>query len=419
MAEYLPRRALFVLLACMALFIPPSVTGREDGRIGVLYVGCTARSRPFWEMRSDPLFSISFVQATMRDWGAIGPIQAGQGAEIYRFVRLYMPRTYKDLASRFDVIVISNANRFAVEPYIRMLARGVRDSGMGLVMFGGWETFGGAFGRPAWGETEIGELLPTRDVIDTWVQYPQNGILLRIDDREHEFISSLPWKRERAYFMNDFHHNLVKLKPGARKLAHAESVKFKDHPAMVTWEVENQARVFAYTGEIYFFCRKKPFWTYYIDFGSNLMIYLDHRDVPQDIDLVHTLRSQMQDVATRKSLLLGLLEFCDSFGANTDKIERKIDQINTVIAQATPYYLDLEIERTLDAYREADNMIKNVEQDAVELKNRALMWVYVIEWLAVTGTAMGCGFIVWSVMVRRRLYKEVSTTRLEEEISRD
>ena len=58
-------------------------------------------------------------------------------------------------------------------------------------------------------------------------------------------------------------------------------------------------------------------------------------------------------------------------------------------------------------------MLGEIEEDAIELKNRALLWVYVIEWLAVTGTGMVCAFVLWSIMVRRRLFKEVRTTRLK------
>jgi len=31
---------------------------------------------------------------------------------------------------------------------------------------------------------------------------------------------------------------------------------------------------------------------------------------------------------------------------------------------------------------------------------------------AVTGTSLICGFVLWTLMVRRRLYREVVTTRL-------
>jgi len=363
-------------------------------------------------MRYDPLFSITFVQATLRDWAAWGPIQqATAEPQVYRMVRLYMPRSYSQMISRFDLIVLSNANREAVGPgNIEMLAKGVREGGMALLMSGGWESFGGAFARPDWGTTSIGQLLPTIDGGNIWVEYPRGGLYLIIDKNNHEFIRSIPWEREKAPFMSNFHHNLVRSKEGAEVLAHVRGPGFDDHPAMVTWELEGKNRVFALTGEIHTMAYGP--WPYYLDFGANLMIYLERRPVPQDIDMVHSLRTKMYAVAIRRSLLMSLLEFCDSFGANTGKIILRIDELDNMVARAKPLYLDLRFEETLDAYRKVEEGLEIVEQDAIRLKDTTLLWVYLIEWLAVTGTSIICGFVLWSFMVRRRLYREVGTTIL-------
>lgn len=386
-----------------------------DGRIGILYVGCIARSPPFWEMRSDPLFSISFVQATLRDWGAWGPIQqATSEPQVHRMVRLYMPRSFRDMTSKFDVIVLANANTEAVGiQNIEMFAKGVREGAMGLLMSGGWETFGGAFGRPPWGDNAVGQLLPTEDMGNVWVEYPAGGLYLVIDRKDHELISSIPWDREKAPFMTNFQHNLVRAREGAQLLAHVESMGYKDHPAMVTWELENKNRVFALTSEIHAMSTYGSFWTYYLDYGSNLMIYLNRRPVPQDIDLVHAVRARMYELGIRRSLLISLLEFCDSFGANTATITEKIDRVDTLTSETRPAYFQLRFEETLEGYETALEMLQEIEGDAVELKNRTLLWVYVIEWLSITGTAMICGFALWSLMIRRRLYREVRTTKLE------
>ncbi len=386
-----------------------------DGRIGVLYVGCIARSPPFWEMRSDPLFSISFVQATLRDWGAWGPIQQAESEpQVHRMVRLYMPRSYRDMTSRFDVIVLANANTEAVGiQNIEMLAKGVREGTMGLLMSGGWETFGGAFGRPPWGDNAVGKLLPTEDMGNIWVEFPQGALYLVIDRNDHELISSIPWEREKPPFMTNFQHNLVRVREGGQLLAHVESMGFKDHPAMVTWELDNKNRVFALTSEIHAMSMFGSSWTYYLDYGSNLMIYLNRRPVPQDIDLVHAVRARMYELGIRRSLLVSLLEFCDSFGANTATIIGKIDGVDELASEARPAYLQLRFEETLEAYERALEMLQDIEKDAVELKNRTLLWVYVIEWLSITGTAMICGFALWSLMIRRSLYREVRTTKLE------
>jgi len=387
-----------------------AVCALEDGRIGILYIGCIARSRPFWDMRQDPLFTINFVQATLRSSGAWAPIQqVTEGGQVSRMVRLYMPRTYSRVTSVFDVIVLSNANRFMVgQGNIEMLARAVREGGLGLFMSGGWESFGG-HNYPDWGSTSIGELLPTVDVVNSWVSHPRGGLNLVIEDGNHEFMKSIPWEREKAQFMFDLHHNVVTAKDGSEVLARVRAPDLDD-PAMVTWELEGRNRVFALTSEVHTMAIGP--WTYYLDFGANLMVYLDGRPVPQDIDLIHSLRTTMYAVAIRKSLLMVLLEFCDSFGADTGRIVMKMDELDNIAAQAKPLYLQLQFEDTLAAYRKVEEGLERIEQDAIRLKDRALVWIYMSEWLAVAGAGMVCGFALWSIMIRRRLYREVGSTKL-------
>jgi hypothetical protein len=56
-------------------------------------------------------------------------------------------------------------------------------------------------------------------------------------------------------------------------------------------------------------------------------------------------------------------------------------------------------------------MILDISNRAMELKDRALFWVYLTEWSAVTGTLLASGFLVYDLLVKRRLYREVDTTR--------
>jgi dolichyl-phosphate-mannose--protein O-mannosyl transferase len=55
--------------------------------------------------------------------------------------------------------------------------------------------------------------------------------------------------------------------------------------------------------------------------------------------------------------------------------------------------------------------MKEIEGRAMELKDRSFMWIYISEWLAVTGTLFVTGFLVWTLMVRRRLYRDISVTK--------
>ena len=146
------------------------------------------------------------------------------------------------------------------------------------------------------------------------------------------------------------------------------------------------ARVFACTGEVALLAIYLSYqgvnyvpWEYYGDFSSNLMIYLDRRPVPQDVDLVHAARSKAFETRTRMSLLLNFIEFIEDFGARTNGLMRSIDDVNELIASSTEIYIDLRFEDVLEAYEDIDGVLDDIEEEAVDLKNRALLWVYIIE----------------------------------------
>lgn len=82
----------------------PFVSSLENGQVGVLYVGDPFRSPAFAYMKSDPLFSITFVVASVRNFGGF------EADEVHRAVRLYMPRSSRDLIAGFDGIILAEAN---------------------------------------------------------------------------------------------------------------------------------------------------------------------------------------------------------------------------------------------------------------------------------------------------------------------
>jgi uncharacterized membrane protein len=395
---------LAIVLASV-MFLTASASASEDGHVGLLYISDPVRVPVVKYLRTDPLFSITLVAASLRGFGG------WEMDNVQRAVRLYMPRNYEDLITRYDVIVLDNANVFAVPSnYIEMLARGAREGENGLLMTGGWESFGG-HNNPSWGQTAIGDVLPTEDFEGTWVE---KGRVV-IDNTVNEFMSSIPWEKEKEPWMFEFHHNLVAVKAGGTLLAHTEDNLQgpEEHPLFVTWELPSGGRVFACTGEI---SMMSPFygfkgWRYYGDFGANLALYLAERPVPQDVELVHLVRETIFTARTRNALLLSLLEFTENLGANTGDIMNMMDEIDELAATARPLYMELRFEEVLMVYDEVNKMFAEVEFEAMKLKNRALMWIFIVEWLAVSGVAILAGVLLWSIMVRRRLYREVGVTK--------
>jgi hypothetical protein len=398
------------IILIVALLLPLS-WAIDENRIGVLFIGDPMRAPGFDFMRTEPIFSLTFVAASLRGFGG------WEIDDVHRAIRLYLPRNYQDIVSRFDTVVLDNANRHALtDKQIDLLARVVEEARVGLFMAGGDESFGG-YNYPPWGQTSIGELLPTGDIEQTWVVPGR----LVVDEEDHEFMSSIPWER-RSPFMEAWQHNLVTTKPGSQLLAHTVQNRYylggDMHPLLITWEL-NGARVFACTGEVTLLAIYLSYqgvnyvpWEYYGDFSSNLMIYLAKRPVPQDVDLVHAARSKAFETRTRISLLLNLIEFIEDFGANTNGLMRSLDAVNQKISSITEMYLELSFGDVLEAYDDLDLVLDGIEEDAVEIKNMSLLWVYIIEWLAVTAAALISGFTLWSTMVKRKLYQEVEATRM-------
>jgi hypothetical protein len=56
-------------------------------------------------------------------------------------------------------------------------------------------------------------------------------------------------------------------------------------------------------------------------------------------------------------------------------------------------------------------MLQDGYKLALEARDAALFWIFVTEWLVVSGTGLICGFAIWTLMVRRRMYREVGITR--------
>ncbi len=203
------------------------------------------------------------------------------------------------------------------------------------------------------------------------------------------------------------------LRQGAQQLAHTENPRID--PLMANWVIHNNTMIFALTGDTdaLGLPGMVPQWPYANDFVSNMIIYVDLRQVPQDIALVHRLRSMIFQVATRRSLLLNLVDFAESFGANPRSVMKDLGEIDDLVASAKPFYLQLEFRKALQIYEEAENRLAQLEAKAMELKDQALLWVYIIEYLTVVGTSIIAGSIVWSLMVSKRAYRAVGATRFK------
>jgi hypothetical protein len=147
------------------------------------------------------------------------------------------------------------------------------------------------------------------------------------------------------------------------------------------------------------------------DIILNIFYYSVGKALPLNMELIHGIRNAFFRFNVEKKLVLAVLEFVDGFGANTAGLERKLAQADDGKEEAERLYLESEYEGCYDQIKLMADGLAKLNEEAMSLKDRALFWVYITEWSVVSGTSVLAGFVLYSLMIRRRLYREVSVTR--------
>ena len=238
----------------------------------------------------------------------------------------------------------------------------------------------------------------------------QAGIL-EVVDNEDEFITSLPFDEIGPYGV--FHGvNIVKLKQTSELLANYRKSAGKRYPLMVYEEIGK--------GSSFALCSDwTPYgghdflrWEYYPDFALNIASYITGNSVPQDLEAAHRARVLMQDYSGLLDTLHSVMAFVEKFGANIVQAEEMLLEIDSAQKAGKDAYMDADMDLAIAELQKAIDELLTASDLIWKLKEEALFWVYVTEWLVVAGTGMICGFVLWTVMVRRRLYREIAVTRL-------
>jgi uncharacterized membrane protein len=362
----------------------------------VYYLGdCLPSSSPIGYISDDPALYVVAVPATRHQgWFTQD--------EVDRALRLYMPRTYDQLAEG-DLILLSDVRADTLSTrWLTWFSRGIVEDGLSLMMIGGILSFGGYTDSPSWGMTTIGPLLPVELVERETVDIDWRPEIVTPED---PLISALPW-RSCPHFGG---YNRVGRKEGAKLLA---TTNDNERNPFMAFSNVGSGRSFAFCtdwtpGWGVEFMK----WDYYPDFTVYSVYYSLGRRVPQDLQLMHRVRAEFVGYTMERSVLVSLLDFVARLGGNTVPLENEISSAQVERERADALYLEQDYEGCLEALEDAKAELKRISEDSMRVKERALMWIWMVEWLVVTATAMVCGFVLWTLMVKRRLYREVSATR--------
>jgi uncharacterized membrane protein len=347
-------------------------------------------------MEAEPLIDLRFAWPSAMEGMIL--------SQARRLFRQYIPRTYEKLTEN-DAIIVSDADVFIFENrHYGWFRDTVIEEGSGFVMIGGNAGFGGR-PNPPWGPTAVQEILPVWCITGGWTEGR-----ITVLQPDHEFLSSLPLN-EKDPWMAGYDGNQVTMKQGAQLLAEFVPIAGDHDPFWATWDI-GEGRCFAVMGDWtpaggVVFMR----WPYYGDFAVNLMMYLSQNSIPSDLETLHRARVMYLDYRSTRAYLFSVMEFAEKLGANTDPVSEIIGTAEDKHSESTSAYIEFDFPTALSQLEAAIQDLVEAVERAMRLKDQAMLWIYVIEWATITATFAIGGFVLWTLMVRRRLYREVRQTR--------
>ncbi len=400
-------KSLAVLLILSLIWLPGAMGGE---RIRVLNPGQGGRHLETW-FESDPLFEYLFVPS--RDFGL--------GLKtMNKYIKQYFPRTAEGVASYDYILLNSPEVYFFTTQQLQWMYDAIRGGSGGMngasvmsqitQIHNAWEAsvLSDAFpndaaaviARGGGGTSQISvfSVRVNRNFPDpVWSIYLDYGI------------EGIVTQKSR----------IVILREGAEAIAYqVGNFPGKDVPFIAVWEYgEGRGRTMTTGDTMDANCFFSPQTWHMLnefvpDMFINLVYYSTKRTLITDVEVYHRVRSTFQDFRTRMEILLSLISFIEKFGASSEGIQDDIRDLEAMYVEGKDLYFDGDFQGTEDVMMAAFDAFIGAEEMARRMKDRALIWVYVIEWLATTSTLMLSSFVLWSLMVRRRLYQSVRTTRL-------
>ena len=400
-------RACLVPLLCMAALVSASAVyagpkvDPSTGRIRLIIIGEATPYEPYFvtQYAHDPRIDLR------------GVVTAGDYADpttTARFIRIYMPRTETRFRESLDVAELVDFVPWSLQDYhVEWLYRAVKDEGFGMTLCQmGWYPYLShkytSNDPEAWMATSLYDAYPVDMVVGK--QNKPSGYQYIVEKTP---VVSMPGFEQ---FPLGGSHGLVYARPGTKvhtrfRAGGEDAICSREYgEGMVLWYPNGWNTIPAATWRS---------WRYSVDFVLNQIYFVAGVPVPEDPELAHSLRSAFMLYVEHKSLIIGLIDFIDRFGANTDPLHRMIDRLEEKRAEAGELYLQGEYQKAWDTIHEAEDGLLEISAESAKLRRKALMWVYVTEYIVVSATGLLCGFAMWTLMIRRRYFREVRTTRLK------
>lgn len=338
---------------------------------------------------------------------------------IKRYMRLYFPRSYEDLTTKYEFLLLEQIDYlFFTDQQFEWMRRAVEEEGLGGLQDRSVMSMHSWLSGP-WSRTRLALAFPNDAEAVVAVSYHRNGpleVILNEDPNIPDVVKI--YKDVIKYEIGGWGSNLMIPKEGSQIYLWAKTGLFPEfafpEPGLFphilgwrygkgyTWSVQDiLGAAFWHEGE-------NPYGT---DVMIAMLMYSTGRELPGDVVLVHELRGRFTEYSEIKGFIFSLLDFVDKFGANTAVLEEAVTAMDERWRESRLSYLSQDYSSSWSQMEVLLRDLENLRIDALVLKDRALFWIYVIEWLSVSGTFLLAGFVLWTLMVRRRLYRQVASTR--------
>ena len=391
---------LVLLLPCA------SSVSEVSGRIGLMLLGDVGRlGSPIDDWLDQDLiidyFEIPMAQKPMTE------------QELKRYTAIYFPRTMPRLLDLYDMIVVCEEEglftQYLTHKQKMMLYDAVEKHGVALFNSLPNEDYE----ERQWADSVLSKLMP-HDYLGGYKEF-KGGFGISVVQREDLppiFKPFVPLGIER--YRGPWCRR-INAKTGSTIWA---AVKPFGTPFYVSWEIgDKRARTSNVANDL-----DEPWWgsayrgppsenPYGGDLFLNMVYWSVGKKPITDIYVVHTVRAVFGDFLLQQGVTMSLIDFVDSFGANTRRLGEDLEEISNGRNEARELYFEQRYDEALAYLQDMLRRIREVNARAIELKQRAFFWIYLVEWLVVAGALMVVGFVTWTLMVRRRLYREVATTR--------
>jgi hypothetical protein len=136
--------------------------------------------------------------------------------------------------------------------------------------------------------------------------------------------------------------------------------------------------------------------------------------MPEDLETVYLVRRRLRETTEAIGMLYNMAEIIDKFGGSSATLDQMMAELREERERGLTAYFQADLDEALGAFANALQKSEDTMNEAIRVRNSAAFWIFFTEWCVVTGTSLFTGAVLWMLMVRRRLYREVRITKLRQ-----